>query len=488
MNSALLIDNEPRPDFSDLVPPGEPTYAIQWRGDAGLSGCGCGCGECQGPMGGCGCSSKSPFDHMDVVADGWDGPGGCGGSCSGAKDGCGKGCQATNTSMMRPAMEAMWDGERVLADGGDALGWPLGHHPQPRSGDRGPGFDGPLVGPDLWATPWGGGFVPDFPGRDIPWTPSRFSLHLSTCNPIYPIEAPAPSLWGPRVQTCFDDAFGATSPVGLNYPTAATCCRPWRNVQPLAPPDGSAASLGRSYFEILPGFEPAYDSILDLLGATWVFMLENIDIVEWTACLVSEYSRESRHQPFHLTYDFGQRCHLPWLLQSHWNPLWSMKFEGLFDRPDATGAIDLGNMAFRIPENNAWWFNASQAYQERFNRPERALCAVTWAAGNLLHEWVHACSSLLDGEPGPGSHGDGDVENNDTPDFCWDEPRMMNGAFAYAIGQRYAGLADEPCCCPVESPLIWMPSAAGDDKMWCAGQDPAQATGARLCCVNFACS
>lgn len=188
----------------------------------------------------------------------------------------------------------------------------------------------------------------------------------------------------------------------------------------------------------------------DFVRAAAALLEQNLDLVEWAVCIMASWSPNiGDPQPWVDCLLRGIRGEMSVYLLDRF-----FKRDGSLD--GATGGatqrfsvengdlLDLpsGKSGSVVPIGHPKWTSAASAYQDALHGAgtcQRALCALTWAAGTILHEMLHQCAYELTGRQG---------EEDPTWDgqVCWAVQNMSAMAFGWAMTQRYPALQQLACC------------------------------------------
>lgn len=193
--------------------------------------------------------------------------------------------------------------------------------------------------------------------------------------------------------------------------------------------------------------EPVDQDVIDLVTSAWAVLLDNLDIVEWVACLV--YGEDSAVSgPLGAIANlFGVPVSLadclvekivgqPARVELRLNDADSNAFQGKTGGGLSGGYIRVP-AAGNLQQHYLRYLDPSFAWS---SREDQQFCIVADLAATLLHELVHTCPAggVLD-EPG--------VENGkaeDEPGSC-SAAYLIENAFRWAMGQRFPCLADTAC-------------------------------------------
>lgn len=311
-------------------------------------------------------------------------------------------------------------------------------------------WEGPEIGWwDLVPGPWGPDVL-DIPGPgpgggdDTP-DPGLPTLVLSDCPPLpFAPRFTKPDLTSlnSSTQDCFED------PPFHDYCTDP-CCPPPVNAQSCTLPSFVDVLQAGTLITVRPvgpdfpfSFTPAAGvptpDDLALLGSALALLQANIDIVEWIVCMVEWYSPD---------FDYYLSACVPDFLDGsrplHFTFVGTMGggTAGAFteDAPASDGSVGI-----IIEATGGYWNDLLTSF---VSGGADAFCAVVAAATMLLHEMVHIC-----GDDGCSSNGgDGACHLSDCTDAtpeCWDEARMIDSAFQWAMAQRYPCVttSGRACC------------------------------------------
>lgn len=318
-------------------------------------------------------------------------------------------------------------------------------------------------------------------------------------------------------QKCFSPVYGF-SPSGFPPTGCGRLCvdpracvvptpsaqRPYTLVQPTGPvddmnPDATEPvpehQLGRGY----------YKTLLPLVDTAWAFLLDNLDVVDWLSCEITEYSADlplDEQLSLQEGLQYFEDHKVPYPGESMGRCLERLLTEGeavlaidpepWFDasgKPEgATGIAfnkwrpDLaGPQGVQIPGAHSAWLKwaellnthldsegLSRTGQTRFTvPPENAMCAVMSAAAVIVHELLHSCGGKnypLVGEPELPQWTTGEG----VAPYCNIETVMLHGSLMILMGQRYPCIQTAACCSNLDS-ADWMAGidVAGYNRRTC---------------------
>jgi hypothetical protein len=235
---------------------------------------------------------------------------------------------------------------------------------------------------------------------------------------------------------------------------AATCPGPCVDMQPASCsleqlPFAAADGLYDLVYEVDDRTEPVDREALDLVQYAWAVLLDNLDLVEWTACLwYGESDRDSSVWE-NLGEVFGVAGSVAECL--------SEKVQG--QAPDVTIRFtqQLGEGAFWtranainggtifIPLNGSRW---NDSYLSEFKAATSGsaeqFCIAADLAATLLHELVHSCMTGGTADV----TADGDAKNSCTSSY------LIENSFRWALGQRYPCLGATTNCSYYTDPRL----------------------------------
>jgi hypothetical protein len=306
------------------------------------------------------------------------------------------------------------------------------------------------------------------PPENPPRVPPRFPVPLPICfgprmalPPFVSTLSTFPELW--RTELCFVAEFGAIT----DWP-ATGCCPPLKSVGACSLPSTAGvvgtykAAVGDADFQALwasPGWIPAnpIEALQGLqlyLGAI-ALLRDNIDIVKWVACLVNDWSPDMQGQNL-------PDCLAGLVLGT--TPSTVSVIGAFAPQPNGTPTAAAytmndprtqtisGSVGVILPVAVAWWPDVIAHYLRDFAvGGEASFCASVAVAKTILHEFVHICG---DG-PAPST-------NHNDPDplgftACWDECRMIDSAFQWAMAQRFPCITGNcaPCVGFMADPAVF---------------------------------
>lgn len=205
----------------------------------------------------------------------------------------------------------------------------------------------------------------------------------------------------------------------------------------------------------------------DYVATAWAFLMANIDVVQWLACMTSASPDL-----------IPQQCSI--VIRDDWDLVATLTDHIMGVVPTPVGIIgtsgpdadDAGRAAadpvagvVTIP---LW---TAEPYSERIRdfssgNANKQLCAVVELAATILHELTHFCIRQFCVENKDlGGHDDEEDR------ICWDEARMMGSGFKWSMGALCPSVLGPLDCCPYGDPWMFFRSAKVAGRPSCAGQD-----------------
>lgn len=221
-----------------------------------------------------------------------------------------------------------------------------------------------------------------------------------------------------------------------------------------------------------------------LLAAGLAVILENSDIVYWASCLLQSWSRDIKG------LDLTRRLASYLSLVTPWNvtyvattdinaTMWA--FTPRSRNPlsggnqNVNGGIDGLIVPIRATSNvDTFWTLLIEKWKYGGNE---AFCAAVEVAATMLHEFIHICGDDYDSEIAD-AHDAFDQyaqtgtlhevkEDSTSYEYpCWDEARMVETIFVWAMSQRYTCLTSNSCCSNMADPIYVAYSGKAMEQIW----------------------